>query len=362
MLKTAIPSSRESLTPPLKPLKIAHVIAGAATGGAELFYERLCLAQASNGLSVLPILRRHTERTQRLRAGGLTPLELTFGGLADFSTRRHIRQALRAFAPRIAVAWMNRAAHFMPRPQQGDTWITAGRLGGFYDLSYYQHCSHLIGNTRGITQWICQQGWATERVHYLPNFVADFAQIPPTPPPYLPKGAPFLLALGRLHHNKGFDILIRAMRSIPALFLVIVGDGQERSALENLIRRENLTDRVYLPGWITNPEGLIRACSVLVCPSRHEPLGNVILEGFSAERPVVATAAQGPTELISPFQNGLISPLEDDQHLAHTLTEVLENPVLAQQIAQGGRRTYEKFYTLKHVLNAWYQFATTLEA
>ena len=350
------------LSPPLRPLKIAHIMAGSATGGAELFYERLCLAQTASGMSILPILRPHAARVQLLRDGGLIPIELPFGGFTDFSTRRHIRRALQAFAPRIAVAWMNRAARFMPRPQKSDSWITVGRLGGFYDLSYYRHCTHLIGNTRGITQWICQQGWATDRVHYLPNFVADLAGIPPTLPDCLPKNTPFLLALGRLHPNKGFDVLIRALRNVPRLPLVIVGEGPERPALEALIRQECLTERVFLPGWITNPGGLICACSVLVCPSRHEPLGNVILEGFSAACPVVATAAQGPTELICPSKNGLLTPIDDAKSLAHALNEVIENPHLAQQIAQGGRHSYEQFFTPQRVLNAWHHFATTIEA
>lgn len=341
----------------LPPLKVAHIMAGAAAGGAELFYERLCTAQAASGLSVLATIRRDPARAQRLRAGGVNPVELPFGGLADLLTRPRLRRTLRTFAPRVVVTWMNRAARFTPK---GD-WVLAGRLGGFYDLSYYQRCSHLIGNTRGLVQWMREQGWPQDRTHYLPNFATDLADTAPVWPACIPHGTPFLLALGRLHRNKGFDVLIRAMRRVPHIPLVIAGEGPERAALEDLARREGVAERVHMPGWAADPGGLIRACTILVCPSRHEPLGNVVIEGFSATRPVVAAAAQGPTELIRTLDNGVLAPLEDDAGLAAALSEVLDTPSLAQRIAQAGRQDYDTAFAAPPVLAAWQQFLSTVE-
>lgn len=110
-----------------QPLKVAHIMAGAPTGGAELFFERLCIAQAAAGLSVLPVIRTNLERAQRLRAGNLAPVELPFGNMLDIRTRVGLRSALKEFSPRVAVAWMNRAARFAPK----GNWVLAGRLGDF---------------------------------------------------------------------------------------------------------------------------------------------------------------------------------------------------------------------------------------
>lgn len=337
--------------------RVAHVMAGAAAGGAELFFERLCMAQAAHGVPVLPVIRRNAERAARLNNANVPPLQLAFGGRLDLRTGPRLRRALQAFAPRVTIAWMNRAARFTPR---GD-WVLAGRLGGYYDLAYYRRCTHLIGNTRGLQAWMIGQGWDEKRVHYLPNFATDLACTPPRWPAQVPEGAPFLLALGRLHTNKAFDVLIRSLRHVPHIPLVIAGEGPERAALEELARREGVHARVFMPGWAVDPGALIRACSALVCPSRHEPLGNVVIEGFSAARPVVAAASQGPTELITHGHNGLLAPLEDATALAAALNEVLESPALAHDLAQAGRETYEGTFAPEPVLRAWQDFLSTVE-
>src|SRR5271157_4665076 len=136
-------------------MKSAQVMAGSPAGGAELFFERLTVALAASGETILPVIRRNAARAARLAAGGLKPMQLGFGGPLDLLTGPLLRAALRRFAPRVVVAWMNRAAHFTPRGH----WVLAGRLGGYYDLAYYKNCDHLIGNTRGIVQWIAGQGW-----------------------------------------------------------------------------------------------------------------------------------------------------------------------------------------------------------
>src|SRR6185312_9384644 len=150
-------------------MKVAQIMAGAPAGGAELFFERLTIALHRAGDAVLPVIRRDAARAERLQAAGLAPLLLGFGGPFDLFTAGWLRAALRRFAPRVAVAWMSRAARFAPR---GDCALV-GRLGGYYDLRYYRRCDHLAGNTRGIVDWIIAQGWPSDRVHYLPNFSTD---------------------------------------------------------------------------------------------------------------------------------------------------------------------------------------------
>ncbi len=338
-------------------MKVAQVMAGAPAGGAELFFERLSVALAADGTDVLPLIRRDAARAGRLRAGGLHPVGLRFGGRLDLLTGPRIGAALRRFRPRVAVAWMNRAGRLTP---PGD-WVLAGRLGGFYDLSNYRRCDHLIGNTRGIVDWITRQGWAPGRVHHLPNFAAELSAAAPRRPDTVPAGVPMLLALGRLHRNKAFDVLIRAMPHVAGAHLVIAGEGPERAALQSLARREGVADRVHMPGWVDDTGALVAACDVLVCPSRHEPLGNVVIEGFSAARPVVAARAQGPVELIRNDGDGLLVPLEDERALAVALSAVLEDPALAGRLAAAGRSRYEAEFAAGPVLARWREFLSTVE-
>ena len=331
-------------------------MAGSPAGGAELFYERLAIAQRNAGDDVLPVIRRNAERAGRLRSGGLAPLELGFGGPLDLLTRPRLTAALHRFAPRVVVAWMNRAANFAAA---GD-WVLAGRLGGFYDLSYYRHCDHLIGNTRGIVDWIVRQGWSAHRAHYLPNFVPDFGGAPPAALP-VPLGVPVLLGLGRLHRNKAFDVLIRALRHMPRVHAVIAGEGPERPSLEALARNERVADRVHLLGWRSDTAALLAASTLLVCPSRHEPLGNVIIEAWSARRLVVAAAVQGPSELISSGEDGILVPPDDPGMLANALLTALKDPSRASAVADAGRVRYEACFAEAPVVARWRTFLARVE-
>lgn len=340
-------------------MRIAQIMAGAPMGGAELFFERLSIALAAGGEEVLAIIRRDPARKARLRAGGLAPVELGFGGPFDLLTGRRLAAALTRFAPRVAVAWMSRAARFAP---SGD-WVLTGRLGGYYDLRNYRHCEHLIGNTRGIADWVIGQGWEASRVHYLPNFVPDLAGASPLPRGTLgvPGGVPLILALGRLHRNKGFDVLIRALPHLPGVHAVIAGEGPERAFLTDLAQSERVGERVHLPGWRTDTGALLATADLLVCPSRFEPLGNVVIEAWAARRPVVASRADGPRELISPGADGVLVPLEDSAALAGAIAEVLEERSRADALADAGRARYEADFAEAPVMQRWRGFLANVE-
>lgn len=340
------------MTDDLNNFSIAHVMSGASNGGAELFYERLCIAQHQQGLNILPIIRKNPLRKQKLEQAGLIPYETRFRNRFDVLTQYNIKKKLEIFSPDIAVAWMNRAACLMPKGK----WINVGRLGGFYNLKYYKQCEHLVGNTRGIVNWIVQQGWPKTRVHYVPNFADEFPLAQAIKPKSVPQYVPFILALGRLHRNKGFDVLVKALSRIHDAYLIIAGEGEERKNLENLITSLNLRHRVSLPGWVDDISSLIKACDVLVCSSRHEPLGNVVLEGFAAEKPVVAMASQGPTELITHGHNGLLSKMEDEFSLADAIQCVIKNPKQASTMAHHGRQHFEEHFSKEAVLNLWKLF------
>lgn len=337
-------------------MRIAQIMAGAPTGGAELFFERLTIALSRAGDDVLPVIRRDPGRTRRLGDAGLCPVGLRFGGPLDPLTPWRLGQALRRFQPQVAIAWMSRAARATPR---GD-WVLIGRHGGYYDLKYFRHCDHLVGNTQGIVDRIVAQGWPAHRAHYMPNFVPDMA--PPTDhaatrPPSTPTT---VLALGRLHRNKAFDILIRALPHLPGVHARIAGEGPERAALTALAAELGVADRVHLLGWRQDTAALLAACDVLVCPSRQEPLGNVVIEGWSARRPVVAAAAEGPTELIEHGQTGLLVPVDDPAALAHAIRDALSDP-MRSCLAQAGRLRYEAHFAEAAVVERWRRFLRSVE-
>lgn len=329
-------------------MRVAHLMAGLPGGGAERFFERLAIAMHAGGDAVLPVIRRDAAREARLRAGGLAPVTLAFGGALDLATGRRARAALARFAPDVAIAWMGRAARFAPT----GPWLLAGRLGGEYDLRRFRRCSHLVANTEALRAWIVGQGWPASRTLVLPNFSPDLAGAAPERCG-VPPGVPLVLAMGRLHPNKGFDVLLAALAALPDAHLVLAGDGPARGALEALASRLGIAGRVRFAGWREDGAALLAGCDVLAVPSRHEPLGNVVIEAFSAGRPVVAAASDGPAALIAAERTGLLVPVDDAGALAAALGRVLGDPDLGARLSAAARAEYQERHAAAPVLAAW---------
>lgn len=333
--------------------RLLQAMAGADHGGAEAFFERLALALQGAGIEQQVLIRKNARRAAHLRAGGVAVTELPFGGALDLATHWGFRRAIAAFKPKVVLTWMNRASRFCPK---GDH-VTVGRLGGYYDLKYYRACDHLIGNTQDICDWIIGQGWSPGRVHYVPNFVAaDVVEAVPRETFSTPQHAPLILGLGRLHKNKAFDVLIRAVAAIPDVYLWLAGEGPLRGELEALASHLGVLPRVRFLGWRDDVAALYAAADLFVCPSRHEPLGNVVIEAWAQAIPVVAAASQGPAQLIADGADGILVPVDDAAALGIAIRRVLFERDLAENIGAAGRRTYEQRFTEAAVVARYLDF------
>jgi glycosyltransferase involved in cell wall biosynthesis len=326
-------------------MRLLQAMAGARHGGAEAFFERFAAAMQRAGQEQLAVMR-HEERAARLAASGVATRTLRFGGALDLLTPWRFRGICRDWRPDVVLTWMSRATSACPRGE----FVHVARLGGYYDLRHYRACDHLVGNTRDIVAWMVREGWPAERAHYLPNFVA----MPEAAKLKRPKDARLALALGRLHRNKAFDVLIGAIAAIPDLHLWIAGEGPERAALE--AQAAPLGDRVRFLGWRDDTGALLATADLLVCPSRHEPLGNVVIEGWAARRPVVAAASVGPAALIKDGENGILVPVDDAPALAAALERVAGDEALGDRLAASGWRAYESEFTEGAVIARWRDF------
>ncbi len=323
-------------------MRVLQAMAGGEYGGAEAFFTRLALALARAGVEQRLVIRRHPRRAAILGAGGVEPLELPFGGPLDVRTRFAFRREVKHFRPAIVVTWMNRATRLCPR---GD-FVHVGRLGGYYDLKYYRGCDHLIANTEDIVEYLAKSGWPEDRAHYLPNFASQ-ERAPPVSRDalYTPPRAPVLLALGRLHENKAFDVLLRALAQAPDVYLWLAGEGPLRGELEGLAQHLAVKPRVRFLGWREDTAALFAAADIFVCPSRREPLGNVVIEAWAQGVPVIAADSLGPGTLIEHMETGVLTPVDDAAALANAIRGVIGDEVLRAHLAGKGRAEYEARFT-----------------
>lgn len=328
-------------------MRLFQAIAGSRQGGAEAFFVRLAVAFERVGIEQRVALRRDRARAALLRAGGVEPLQLPFGGWFDFRTRKGLRQAIRSWRPDVVLTWMNRATWLCPAAEPDLPFVHVGRLGGYYDLKYYKRCDHLVGNTEDIVEHVVAAGWPRQRAHYLPNFIDATPAVKPADRAALDTraDAAVLLALGRLHVNKGFDVLLRAVAQLPDTVLWLAGAGPEAAALAELARELGISGRVRFLGWRDDVAALYAAADLFVCPSRHEPLGNVVIEAWAHGVPVVAAAAQGPATLVRGGVSGLLVPVDDPSALAAAIGRALADADLCRALVAAGRRAYEADFT-----------------
>lgn len=331
-------------------MRVLLAMAGAERGGAEGFFERLAFGFRRHDVTLRVLVRRDEARVGRLAAGGIAPVQLKFGGLFDFATRPAFRREIAEFKPDIVLTFMNRASAAC-RPGPGEKVVQIGRLGGYYKLKYYRNCAHLIGNTPDIVDYIVKQGWPAERAHYAPNFVDSHNTDPePRERHDTPAEAPLVLALGRLHANKAFDVLLAALPALPDTYLWLAGAGPEERKLREFADKLGVAPRVRFLGWRDDTAPLFAAADAVAVPSRHEPLGNVIIEAWARGKPVVAAASHGPRQLIVSGENGLLVPIDDEHALAFALRHVIDETKVKRYLADGGYATYRKNFTEEAVV------------
>ncbi|MBI1779138.1 MAG: glycosyltransferase [Proteobacteria bacterium] len=335
-------------------MKVLHLMAGARHGGAETCFQDTALALARCGLDQQAAIRAQGERASALRLGGVPTLELGFGNLwLDFLTKRGIARLIHDYRPDIVMAWMQRAAAFVPK---GD-FVAVGWLGGFYDLKHYRRCQHLVGMSEAMRRHIQAGGIPAEHAHVL-RALAREESAPPVPRAAhaTPEEAPLLLALGRLHEAKAFDVLLAALTDLPGVYLWIAGEGPLRGALEQLAATLGLIDRVRFLGWRNDRASLLAAADLCVFPSRYEPFGIVSIEAWANRVALVAAASVGPADLIRNGEDGLLVPIDDAAALASAIRRTLAEPELRRRLIEAGYRRFRAEFTEAAVVQSYQAF------
>lgn len=161
-----------------------------------------------------------------------------------------------------------------------------------------------------------------------------------------PSGDPRIVTAGRIHPDKGLDVLIDALalakREVPGLRLVVVGDEPSGSAgyrtrLAERAARLGVGGAVTWAGWVERPEEVWAGAAAYVQASRHEPFGIAVAEAMACGLPVVVTSAGGLPEVVDDGRTGLVVPPGDPDALAAAIVRLVTDPALARHLAEAGR-------------------------
>ena len=156
-----------------------------------------------------------------------------------------------------------------------------------------------------------------------------------------------ILAIGRLTYYKGYDILIKTAQYLPDCQFIIVGEGEMRACLEQMISQLDVSNNVHLVGFIEKSqlEKLLSTCDCLCLPSleRTEAFGLVLLEAMLFSKPVVASDLPGPSWIVSHKKTVLLFTPGDVHELVQALKWILKSPDRKHQM---GQEAYGRFCSL----------------
>jgi len=171
------------------------------------------------------------------------------------------------------------------------------------------------------------------------------------------EGRPAILAAGRLSAEKGFDVLIQAMRRVrddfPGVRLVIAGDGAQRSELAALVAVNGLVDNVLLPGYIPDVREIMNSFRLYVLSSYREGLPAVILEAMAEGLPIVATAVGAIPEILGHGRCGRLVPPGDVQALGRSITAALLDTCASTSLAREAKQRFASQYASERMADAY---------
>lgn len=172
----------------------------------------------------------------------------------------------------------------------------------------------------------------------------------------VPTSREYLVAVGRLERQKGFDLLIDAFARMAGRFsvdLVIVGEGSERQSLQQQVLDLGLGDRVHFTGVIRQPATLVAKAKMLVAPSRYEGFPNVLLEAMAVGTPVVAANCRsGPADIVTEGVDGLLVPVDNVPALVEAIESLLSDDERRSAMGRAGTHVLERF-SLDAIAGRW---------
>ena len=375
MTPAPLPGSRA----PAAPLRVA-IFASAFyphSGGVEELVRQLCHEFAHQGVAPIVLTDRwprHLPRTETYEGIPVHRLPMRLPewnfrvrlvhALTFPFTRRRLLTILRRHRPQLLhvqcagsnglYALAARKALGLPLvlSVQGERTMDANRI---YEKlpSLNRILRELVGQASAITG--CSQDtlrdletwWGRPlgpHAHVMHNGIRleDFAHAAPHPHP-----RPYLLGIGRIVTQKGFDVLIDAFAeaALESHDLLLAGEGPELAALQQRARERGVAGRVFFLGKVDRPTAvaLFQGCAFFVLPSRQEPFGIVNLEAMAAGKAVVASRVGGVPEVVLDGETGVLLPAGDVGAFAAVFRRLVADAAWRERLGAQGRRRVEEF-------------------
>lgn len=167
----------------------------------------------------------------------------------------------------------------------------------------------------------------------------------------IPVDAYVIGMVGRISYGKGPDLFVKAAalikNKIPNAFFVIVGEGEERSSIENLLSEMGLKEDFLITGWVSNPMEYIQLFDQAMLLTRWEGFGLVLTEYMLAEKPIITTRVGAVPDLMQHGKNGVMIDVGDIEGIAEASYKLYTDNEYRQTLVSNGRLTVRNRYDVR---------------
>lgn len=218
----------------------------------------------------------------------------------------------------------------------------------------YPFADAVVAQTANVASWLGRVV-PPGRVVVIPNPVGIDVRCTPVPEVSC-VARPYIVAMGRLTRQKGFDLLLAAYAACSSSLrfdLVIIGEGPDRHALAQQVRELGLDGRVCLAGRISDPSALLSGASLFVLSSRYEGFPNALLEGMAFGVPAVAfDCPSGVREIVRHGIDSLLVAPNQISAMAAAIDQILTDDEARTRLASAAKEVNQRF-SLPRIIEAW---------
>jgi len=334
--------------PPLP--AVLHLDAGREWAGGQNQARLLMLGLEQRGVTQRMLCPAGSPTELRCTAEGLPVTGVRWHGPADPRAMLAIGRHLRSL-PRPCVIHCH-DAHSLQLALVPARWtrtpLVASRRVHYATRPWkWNRADAVVAISGTVEEALVRAGVDARRLHRVHSGVDvdEVRHLPLLDPPLrvrlgVPPDSKLIGNVGHLHGYKGQEIIPRAAALLPresGVHWVVVGEGPERGALEDLIARLGVGDRVHLTGRLPDARRALREFDLFVFPSTDEALGTSLLDAMAAGCPALAADAAGPAEVLGPLRpgpaQGGLFPVGDAGGLAARVALLVGDPVQRAQLA-----------------------------
>jgi glycosyltransferase involved in cell wall biosynthesis len=213
----------------------------------------------------------------------------------------------------------------------------------------YRHADAVIAVSGRVKRSLLEGGVDAALVEVIPDGTRLDRDVAPVPRSTLgvADDAPLVVMVGALTPEKDPRTFVRAvacaLRKVPALRALLVGDGPMRRELESQVERVGISHALQLTGYRDDSDALIAASDIVVLSSMEEGLGSVLLDAMAFGKPVVATTAGGIPDVVARDESGLLVEPCDAEALGEAIARLACDRELASRLALGARARAPRF-------------------